>query len=643
MESDYSAPGYPAALPGASREGYRLKGWYEDEGLTVLAGRAGEDYAADADITLYAAWEPEEKAEATITFDADGGTMEGGDVTAKIGDTIALPACTKEGYEFVGWYDGDTYVGNAEDEYTVTGDATLKAHYVKKEAPVCTVSFDTDGGKEILPIKVEKGQAVKLPEAEKNGYIFLGWYTEKEGGEKTDAEFTVVEDIMLFARWEKEAEKPVEKLEATITFDADGGEMEGGDITAKIGDTITLPACTKDDYEFTGWYDNDLCVGQAGEDYTVTGDVILKAHYEKKAEVTCLITFDPNGGRKAEHIRAAKGEMITLPGTEKSGYFFLGWYTEKKGGILLGLAGDEMEVAKDMTVYALWEKERVTEDGDKEPETCKAVFHTEGGTLKNKDITVVKGAGLYLPMPEKEGYEFAGWYLDQSMIQFAGSYRDVYRITKDTDFYAKWEKTDESNSGGNDSEDDANHGNAETKETYTIKYDANGGTAKESSVKVAKGAGVKLPAAEREGFAFKGWYTDKQVFIGKAGSTYKPDKDITLFAKWEKITGGADKGSGNGNGSTETGSSSGAGAGTSDSPGKDSGVSAASGRPDEKADASTEKMSGTAANVSGTAAEKEPVIQTGRTSPVYLLAALGMCGILLAAFSICEGKRSSRK
>ena len=643
MESDYSAPGYPAALPGASREGYRLKGWYEDEGLTAFAGMAGEDYAADADITLYAAWEPEEKAEATITFDADGGTMEGGDITAKIGDTITLPACTKEGYEFAGWYDGGIYVGNADDEYAVTGDATLKAHYIKKEAPVCTVTFDTDGGQEISPVKVEKGRKITLPEAVKEGCLFLGWYTEKEGGEKAGTEFTVAEDITLFAHWEKEAEKPVEKPEATITFDADGGEMEGGDITAKIGDTITLPSCTKEGYEFTGWYDNGTCVGAAGEKYTVTGDATLKAHYEKKEETTYLITFDPNGGRKAEHIRAAKGEKIALPGTEKSGYVFLGWYTEKKGGILLGLAGDEMEVAKDMTVYALWEKKKTGETADKNPETCKAVFHTEGGTLKNKDITVVKGAGLYLPMPEKEGYEFAGWYLDKSLKQFAGAYRDAYRITKDTDFYAKWEKANTSNSGGNDSKDDAGHGNAETKETYTVKYDANGGTVKESYAKVEKGTGVKLPSAEREGFSFKGWYTGKQVFIGKAGSTYKSDKDITLFAKWEKITGGADNGSGNGNGSTETGSSPGAGAGTSDSPGKESGVSAASGRPDEKADASTEKTSGTAVNVSGTAAEKEPVIQTGRTSPVYLLAALGMCGILLAAFSIREGKRSSGK
>ncbi len=601
-------PGANIAFPDVSRKGYSFKGWYEDEALTVFAGNAGEKhYAPQQDASYYAAWE---KEEATVTFDADGGKVEGGNVTAKIGDTITLPDCTKDGYEFVGWYDGDTCIGQAGEEYTVSDDVTLKAHYVKKEVPTCTVSFDTDGGKEISPVKVEKGNAISLPKAEKEGYVFLGWYSAKEGGTRIDAELTVTEDTTLYARWEKESGKPEERPEATITFDADGGEMEGGDITAKVGDTVTLPLCTKDGYEFIGWYDGNVCAGQAGEKYTVTGDVVLKARYGKKAEVTYLITFDPNGGRKAEHIRAAKGEKITLPGTEKSGYIFLGWYTEKKGGILLGLAGDELEVTKDMTVYALWEKEKAEEAGDKDQETCKAVFHTEGGTLKNKTVTIAKGAGLYLPLPEREGYDFAGWYLDQSLTQFAGAYRDSYRITKDTDFYAKWEKTKE------DNEDQGS--NTETAGTYTVKYDANGGTVKESSAEVAKGAGVKLPAAEREGFTFKGWYTDKQVFVGMAGDTYKPEGDICLYAKWESAA------SRNSDDSTaDTGNSSDTKAGTS-------------------TDASaTGKSADTAAGVSGTAAEREPVIQTGRTSPIYLLAALGMSGVLLAAFSIREGKRSS--
>ena len=356
-----------------------------------------------------------------------------------------------------------------------------------------------------------------------------------------------------------------------------------------------------------------ICRSTAGEEYTVSDDVILKAYYEKKEGRTYTVTFDANGGKEAAPVKAVKGEKIKLPGTEKAGYVFLGWYTEKENGILLGIAGDEMEVTKDMTVYALWEQEKAEDNGDKNPETCRVVFHTEGGTLKNETVTIVKGASLYLPLPEREGYSFTGWYLDQSMTQFAGVYRDSYRITKDTDFYAKWEKT---------KDDDADQGSdAEATGTYTVKYDANGGTTKESSVKVAKGASIKLPTAEREGFTFKGWYTDGQVFIGKADDTYKPDRDITLYAGWE-----------------------GASSENDSDPDTNAGTSADDSNQDESTDDSVTEDSGdTAAGASGTGSVKEPVIQTGRTSPIYLLAALGMFGILLAAFSIREGKRNSEE
>lgn len=542
----------------------------------------------------------------TVTFEAYEGSCGTESISVPKGEGLTLPEASYEGHYLESWMDITnnegvtkfTAVGKAGDAYTPERDMWLYANWKPEQVQDITVIFDTDGGKEIAAVKVKKGSVISLPEAERDDYIFLGWYTAKGGDTKLDAEFTVTEDITLYAHWEKDSEKPEERPEATITFDADGGEMEVGDIVAKVGDTITLPLCTKDGYVFIGWYDDDICAGQAGEKYTVSGDVILKAHYEKKAEVTYLITFDPNGGRKAEHIRAAKGERIALPGTEKSGYVFLGWYTEKKDGTLLGLAGDELEVTRDMTAYALWEKEKSEETGDINPETYKAVFHPEGGTLQNETITIAKGTSLYLPLPERKGYDFTGWYLDQSLTQFAGVYRDSYRITKDTDFYAKWEKTKEENADQSR--------NAETTGTYTVKYDANGGVTKESSAKVAKGESVKLPAAEREGFTFKGWYTDEQVFIGMAGDTYKPDRDISLYAGWEK---------------------------------------AASGDNNEDAvdTLATEKSENVAASVSEAGTEKEPVLQTGHISPIYLLAVLGMFGALLAAFSIYEGKCCSEE
>ncbi len=643
-------PGANIAFPDASRKGYSFKGWYEDEDLTVFAGNAGEKhYAPQKDTFYYAAWE---KTDATVTFDADGGKMEGGDITAKVGDTITLPNCTKEGYEFIGWYDGDTCAGQAGEEYTVSDDVTLKARYEKKEAVTCTITFDADGGKmEGGTVIAKAGDTISLPNCTKEGYEFTGWYDGDTSIGKAGEEYTVSADVTLKARYEK---KEDETVICTVTFDADGGETARESISAEKGSAIILPACSKTGYEFLGWFlafDDNICTGQAGEEFTVQGDITLKAHFEKKEEVKVTITFDADGGKAVNPIKAEKGSIIRLPKTEKEGYSFLGWYTEKDGGILLGISGSEMKAVKDMTAYALWEKETEKDsDNDADPETCKVTFHAGKGTIKVKELTIIKDGSFYLPMPEREGYDFTGWYLDDGLTQFAGAYHDTYRITRDTDFYAKWEKSKE-NSGGNG--DSGNSGNTENGDsssgdntqgsdnaneslnTYTIKYDANGGKTKNASVKVVKGGSVKLPAAEREGYIFKGWYTDRQVFIGTEGETCKPSRSISLYARWEKAENdGKDDSDNNSTENTNDKDNKNTSDKNQNTSGTVSGNSA--GSPSDK---DTDTNTGTEGGNGNAGKGSEPVIQTGHASPFYLLAALGLCGVVLAAASVLEGKK----
>ncbi len=309
-------PGAGIAFPDASRKGYSFKGWYEDEGLTVFAGNAGEKhFAPQQDASYYAAWE---KAEATVTFDADGGKMEGGDITAKIGDTITLPACTKEGYEFTGWYDGDTCVGQAGEEYTVSDDVTLKAHYEKKEAITCTITFDADGGKmEGGTIIAKAGDTITLLACTKEGYEFSGWYDGDTCIGKAGEQYTVSADVTLKARYEK---KEDEAVICTVTFDADGGDTARKSISAEKGSAVILPACSKTGYEFLGWFlssDDNICIGQAGEEFAVQRDIALKAHFEKKEAVKVTITFDADGGKEVNTIQAEKGSIIRLPKTHK--------------------------------------------------------------------------------------------------------------------------------------------------------------------------------------------------------------------------------------------------------------------------------------------------------------------------------------
>ncbi len=537
------------------------------------------------------------------------------------------------GYNFTGWnteLDGTGTDYAPGQETSLTGNLYLYAKWEEKE-PVTLTYIYNDEEERTDSAQVIPGANTAFPDASRKGYRLKGWYEDEEltvfAGSAGEKYYAPQEDASYYAAWEKTEATAVT---CTITFDPDGGETVRKSITAEKDSKIILPICNKSGYGFLGWFlasDDSVCAGQAGEEFTVQGDMTLKAHFEKKEAVKVTITFDTDGGKEAKPIRAAKGDTICLPKTEKDGYNFLGWYTEKDGGILLGIPGGEMKAVKDMTAHALWEKEAVEDsDNDADPETCKVTFHAGKGTIRTKELTIIKGGSLYLPMPECEGYDFTGWYLDDALTQFAGAYHDAYRITKDTLFYAKWEKTKGDSSNNGDNTQDGDNSN-ETLNTYTIKYDANGGKTGNASVKVVKGGSVKLPGAEREGYIFKGWYTDRQVFIGTEGETYKPGRSISLYARWEKedhqdSSTGNTNDKDNKNNSDKNGNTGGTVSGNS------------AGSPSDKnTETKTEGGNGNAGK--GT----EPVIQTGHASPFILLAAFGLCGAGLAAASVLEGKK----
>lgn len=62
----------PFALPAATKEGYAFAGWYEDEACTEFVGRAGDEFTASRDITLYARWS-QLVLEATDNYQVYGG------------------------------------------------------------------------------------------------------------------------------------------------------------------------------------------------------------------------------------------------------------------------------------------------------------------------------------------------------------------------------------------------------------------------------------------------------------------------------------------------------------------------------------------------------------------------------------------
>ena len=68
-----------------------------------------------------------------------------------------------------------------------------------------TVSFETNGGSHIESVKVMHSQTVELKEDPvKEGYVFTGWYTDRDCTESFDIRTdTVTTSMTLYAGWEK--------------------------------------------------------------------------------------------------------------------------------------------------------------------------------------------------------------------------------------------------------------------------------------------------------------------------------------------------------------------------------------------------------------------------------------------------------
>lgn len=80
----------------------------------------------------------------SVTFDANGGDP----VAAQFGEpSVTLPLPTKGTESFLGWFDGETKVGEAGDKYTPAANITLKAHWeaISTDARLASISFSAVG------------------------------------------------------------------------------------------------------------------------------------------------------------------------------------------------------------------------------------------------------------------------------------------------------------------------------------------------------------------------------------------------------------------------------------------------------------------------------------------------------------------
>ena len=292
----------------------------------------------------------------------------------------------------------------------------------------------------------------------------------------------------------------------TLTINPNGGTWNGSSsqqsFNQAYGTTKTISTNpTKTGYTFTGW----SLSGKGsinGQTFTFSdGNAVLTAQWKISQ---CTITYMPNGGtgtNQTQTVEYGLGCYIRGAIFSRTGYTLDSWNTSPSGnGVRYNLDAWQSSITKDITLYAIWQIN-----------TWTVSYDANGGINAPSSQTKYYNESLTLSYyaPTKTGYTFLYW--NTSIYGSGTTYYpgDSYTLNSNVTLYAQW-----------------------IVNTYTVKFDANGGNCSISSKNVNYNNSIgTLPVAKRTGYIFNGWYTSSSSGL-KIDESYLITDNITLYAHW---------------------------------------------------------------------------------------------------------------
>ncbi|MGN1004298.1 MAG: InlB B-repeat-containing protein [Oscillospiraceae bacterium] len=287
----------------------------------------------------------------------------------------------------------------------------------------------------------------------------------------------------------------------------------------ELNSTVTVaPAPTLTGYTFSGWTES---VPTGATAVTITTDangnqtftmpdrnVTLTGSWTAD---TYTVTYYANGGSGAPDSQTKTHDVdLTLSSTTptRSGYTFDSWNTSTDGSGTRYAAGGTYTLNADLTLYAQWTADTYT-----------VTYNANGGSGAPDSQTKTHDVDLTLSSttPTRSGYTFDSWNTstDGSGTRYAAG--GTYTLNADLTLYAQW-----------------------TADTYTVTYNANGGSGAPDSQTKTHDVDLTLSSTTptRSGYTFDSWNTstDGSGTRYAAGDTYTLNADLTLYAQWNVRT-----------------------------------------------------------------------------------------------------------
>ena len=364
-----------------------------------------------------------------------------------------------------------------------------------------------------------------------------------------------------------------------VTFHPEGGKVKGQDSytlvvtrNASFNSEISWIDVVKDHYVFAGWYDaqgEKVYYGNAEEDanhkfgYSVPNtqywlnnewvyenDLDLYAKWVPK-EYTATIIVKDNTYTQNYTIETSLDLSGYKDGAGVDPYMWkISSYSETdsnwrdyprhatyKNSILVNSAEDKTEIGYwgDVTLTAQWYHKLIFDYAGGYNEKNTASTRYENGYAITGEGACCTVEWLY---PVRPGYTFIGWY-DQPQ-NYTGS--DIVKVYLGDD--GDISKTGQCNPGTKYwssgwqwiGESDLTMYAHWNPDSYTVTFDANGGSVAQATATVTYDAAYgTLPTPSREGHSFLGWFTAKEGGVQVTEQTvYKTAGNSTLYAQWER-------------------------------------------------------------------------------------------------------------
>ena len=455
-----------------------------------------------------------------------------------------------------------TITGYTPNKSSVTGTYGSGSHVVTYYEKSYTVTYNANGGSGAPGVQTKKYFTnLKLSSTipTRTGYSFGGW-----GTTSTDTSinyspgdtYSSNSSITLYAIWNRN--------KYTVSFNANGGSGAPASQTKLYGLDMTLSSTvpTRSGYTFKGWGTSSTSTTasyQPGGTYTSNSARTLYAIWESNAPTTYTVSYNANGGSGAPASQTkTHGVTLTLSSTKptRSGYTFLGWSTSSSATSASYSAGGSYSTNASCTMYAVWScshsstsQHYVTGcDWERTCNNCGVVTATgtTHGPYSYSDwvyySTSQHRRTKSCDYGDYSTYEYGSHSKTTEYEQYSSTQHKYYSYCSTCASMigsASYEAHDftSTTSGGKTVSvcNDCGY-TKESVQTYTVSYNANGGSGAPASQTKTYGVTLTLSSVvpTRTGYEFKGWGTSSASTSPSylAGASYSNNASITLYAIW---------------------------------------------------------------------------------------------------------------